>query len=81
VIENQAQPIDFEKSLADLEAVVEKLEHGELGLEDSLKLFERGVQLTRICQTALEDAEQRVEILLGQNGETSIVPMDEPSGE
>jgi len=81
VTENQAQPIDFEKSLADLEAVVEKLEHGELGLEDSLKLFERGVQLTRICQTALEDAEQRVEILLQKNGETSIVPMDEPSGE
>lgn len=72
------QPVDFEKSLADLEAVVEKLEHGELGLEESLKLFERGVQLTRVCQSALQDAEQRVELLLEKDGKTEIVSMNDP---
>ena len=59
---------DFERSLAELEAIVEKLEQGELSLEDSLKQFERGVQLTRACQVALKDAEQKVEILLRKSG-------------
>jgi exodeoxyribonuclease VII small subunit len=81
VAEIQEQPVDFEKSLADLEAVVEKLEHGELGLEESLKLFERGVRLTRVCQAALQDAEQRVELLLEKGGETEIVPMNDPPPE
>lgn len=55
---------DFEASLAELEAIVEQLEQGELSLDESLKHFERGVQLTRVCQTALTQAEQKVEILL-----------------
>jgi exodeoxyribonuclease VII small subunit len=59
---------DFEASLAELEAIVEKLEQGDLSLDDSLKQFERGVQLTRICQTALTQAEQKVEILLRKTG-------------
>jgi exodeoxyribonuclease VII small subunit len=60
-----AAPVpDFEASLAELEAIVEKLEHGELSLEDSLRQFERGVQLTRVCQSALTKAEQKVEVLL-----------------
>jgi exodeoxyribonuclease VII small subunit len=59
---------DFEASLAELEGIVEKLEHGELSLEESLKQFERGVQLTRVCQTALTQAEQKVEILLRKPG-------------
>lgn len=59
---------DFERSLAELEAIVEKLEHGELSLEESLQQFERGVQLTRACQTALKEAEQKVEILLRKSG-------------
>jgi exodeoxyribonuclease VII small subunit len=54
---------DFEKSLAELEAVVESMEHGDLSLEESLKRFERGIELTRTCQRALEEAEQRVKIL------------------
>jgi exodeoxyribonuclease VII small subunit len=56
--------IDLEKSLAELEEIVEQLESGELSLEKSLKLFERGVRLSRECQTALKDAEQRVQILM-----------------
>jgi exodeoxyribonuclease VII small subunit len=55
--------LDFEKSLRELESLVEKLEHGELPLEEALKHFERGVALTRECQTALKAAEARVEIL------------------
>jgi exodeoxyribonuclease VII small subunit len=59
---------DFEKSLAVLEAIVEKMEHGDISLEDSLKQFEQGVKLTRACQQALQDAEQKVQILLEKNG-------------
>ena len=59
---------DFERSLAELEAIVDKLEQGELSLDESLKHFERGVQLTRVCQTALKQAEQKVQILLRKSG-------------
>ena len=54
----------FEESLAKLESLVEKMEAGELSLEDSLKTFEEGVKLTRECQQALAQAEQKVKILI-----------------
>lgn len=54
----------LEKSLEELEALVRNLESGELSLEQALKEFERGVKLTRQCQTTLREAEQKVEILL-----------------
>jgi exodeoxyribonuclease VII small subunit len=66
--DEKSSPIDFERSLAELEEIVEKLEQGDLSLEDSLKHFERGVQLTRACQTALKQAEQKVEILMRKSG-------------
>jgi exodeoxyribonuclease VII small subunit len=59
---------DFERSLAELEAIVDKLEAGDLSLDESLKQFERGVQLTRVCQTALKQAEHKVEILTRKSG-------------
>jgi exodeoxyribonuclease VII small subunit len=59
-----AAPLDFERALAELEAAVDTLEHGELSLEDALKHFERGVALARECQAALKQAEQKVQILL-----------------
>lgn len=65
--ENPSPP-DFEQSLAELEAIVDKLEAGDLSLDESLKQFERGVQLTRVCQTALKQAEQKVEILMRKSG-------------
>jgi exodeoxyribonuclease VII small subunit len=74
---------DFEQSLAELEAIVEKLEHGELSLDDSLQQFERGVQLTRVCQTALKQAEQKVEVLLRKSGaadEYDSAPFDTDLG-
>jgi exodeoxyribonuclease VII small subunit len=71
--------IDFEKSLAELEKLVEEMEKGDLTLEDSLRHFERGMALTRACQAALQLAEQRVEKLIEKNGKLEIVPFDSPS--
>jgi exodeoxyribonuclease VII small subunit len=59
---------NLEKSLADLEELVEELESGDLPLEKAMKKFEEGIKLTRGCQTALKEAEQRVEILLKSAG-------------
>lgn len=62
--QKKIQVQDFEQSMRELEALVERLEQGDLPLEDALKQFERGVALTRACQTALKAAEQKVEILM-----------------
>lgn len=64
---------DFESALAELEGIVTKLEQGDLALEQSLALFERGVQLSRLCHTRLEDAERRIEILT-ERGEVRPAP-------
>lgn len=64
----------FEESLAELEQLVEQMEQGDLSLEDSLKSFERGVNLTRTCQKALQEAEQKVQILLEKNGTQTLEP-------
>ncbi len=57
---------DFESALAELEELVEKMEQGELSLEESLACFERGVGLTRTCQTALSEAQLKVDQLLAK---------------
>ena len=67
---------DFEQSLADLQTRVERLENGELALEDSLSAGEQGIGLTRDCQAALSQAEQKVQILLERNGELEEAPFD-----
>ena len=67
-------PPQFEESLTELEQLIERLEEGDISLEDSLKAFERGVQLTRACQKALGEAEQKVQILLEDNGNLSLKP-------
>ena len=59
----------FEKSLAELESLVERLEKGDLPLEKTLEHFERGIVLTRNCQQALKAAEQKVEILLQKSAD------------
>ena len=69
---SDATPLDFEAAMRDLEEIVERLEHGDLPLEESLKAFERGILLTRNCQSALKDAEQKVEILLKKAGEVRV---------
>lgn len=68
------KPVQFEKSIAELEQVVTSLEKGDLSLDNALKAFEKGIGLTRTCQTLLTDAEQKVEQLLNQT-----TPPDESS--
>lgn len=68
--------VDFEQSLTDLEALVTRMEQGELSLEESLKAFEQGIQLTRECQERLSAAEQQVQTLMEQQGQISLEPFD-----
>jgi exodeoxyribonuclease VII small subunit len=71
---------DFEAAIAELESIVKRLEDGDLALEPSLALYERGVQLSRFCHARLEDAERRIEIL-NERGEVKAAPAlegDEP---
>ena len=68
---------DFEKALAELEELVETFEQGDLSLEESLKQFERGVALTRSCQKALADAEQKVKLLLKDGASDELVDYEE----
>ena len=68
--------LDFEQSLSELQTLVERLESGELSLEDSLGAFEQGIRLTRDCQASLAQAEQKVQQLLERDGELQEVPFD-----
>lgn len=68
---------DFEMALQELEALVSSMEDGELSLEESLQAFEKGIKLTRECQTALKNAEQKVQVLLNENGDTEELNLDE----
>ncbi|AAU92858.1 MULTISPECIES: exodeoxyribonuclease VII small subunit [Methylococcus] len=73
------KPPSFEEALTELEQLVERMEQGNLPLEESLKLFERGIELTRTCQKSLQDAEQKVQILLEENSLPTLKPFrDEP---
>ena len=71
-------PLNFEAALAELEKLVEKMESGEQSLEESLKSFQRGIELTRTCQKGLKDAEQRVDKLIQENGEFTATPLNIP---
>ena len=65
---------NFEKDLQELEDLVEKMEGGDLSLKDSLAHFERGIALTRACQKALSEAEQKIQILLAGDGSQNLQP-------
>jgi len=79
---------DFEAAIAELDDIVQKLEEGDLALETSLALYERGVQLSRFCHARLEEAERRIEVL-DERGEikpapaslSAVRPDDESRGE
>ena len=60
--------------MTELEQIVQQMEQGEITLEESLKLFERGIKLTRTCQKALQEAEQKVQILLKKDGQQMLEP-------
>lgn len=68
---------NFEEALQELERLVSSMEEGELSLEDSMKAFEKGIKLTRECQTALQKAEQKVQILLNESGETQAFDVED----
>jgi exodeoxyribonuclease VII small subunit len=70
--------LGFEASLTSLEKIVEQLESGDLPLERALELFEEGVALARRCQSQLEEAERKVELLLRERGEIKAVPFELP---
>lgn len=63
--------------MVELEQLVEQMERGDITLEESLKSFERGIKLTRTCQQALQDAEQKVQILLEKNGQQTLEPFND----
>lgn len=68
--------VDFEQAINELNTIVEKMEHGELTLEQSLSYYERGIALTQQCQKALQAAEQRIQILKSKNNATSLENFD-----
>jgi exodeoxyribonuclease VII small subunit len=76
-VPKKTNTINFEKTLAELEQLVEKMEEGDLSLEESLKYFERGVMLTKACQQALSEAEQKVNILLKKDGKSELEPFNQ----
>jgi len=69
---SSTKKFNLEKSLAELEELVEELESGDLPLEKAMKKFEEGIKLTRGCQAALKEAEQKVEILLSNAGDEDL---------
>lgn len=62
----------FEDALSELEQLVTRLERGDISLEESLEAFERGVNLTRLCQKSLQEAEQKVQVLIEKNGTQAL---------
>ena len=75
--ENKDKLKDFEKSLQHLEKIVSNMESGELGLEESLAQFEKGIKLAKNCQDTLANAELRVEQLIEKNGLQQTVPFED----
>ena len=72
----KTEPASFEEALSELEALVERMESGDLTLEESLAAFEQGIALTRHCQESLQAAEQKVEILTARTPDAATEPFD-----
>ena len=72
------EALGFDQILVRLREVVQRLESGELSLEQSLQVYEEGVQLARRGQTLLQQAEKRVEILVSASGTVEVAPFDDP---
>ena len=73
---NIADAMDFEQALNELEGLVEKMEKGELSLEQAMADFQRGIELSRACQKSLRTAEQKVQLLIEQGKNEQLVPFD-----
>lgn len=81
IVSRDGKPVDFEQALRELESLVERLEQGDVSLDEALRTFERGVALTRHCQTCLQAAQQKVEILLNRSGQPQVEPFAGTAGE
>jgi exodeoxyribonuclease VII small subunit len=77
IVPRKRQPPSIETAMLELEKLVETLEQGDLPLEESLKTFERGVTLTRVCQEALDEAEQKIKILSGETDDAELTPFED----
>ncbi len=75
----KAENLSFEQAIQELEGIVKQMELGELPLDEALKSFERGIQLARHSQETLANAEQKVQILMQQQGEQTLVDLDKPT--
>lgn len=75
---SRKKSFQFEESLARLEGLVEQMEDGDLSLEESLKAFEKGIKLTRECQQALKQAEQKIQLLMEKSSEPGEDPEPVP---
>ena len=73
------QDFNFETALENLEQLVSSMESGDLSLEDSLKAFEKGIKLTRECQTALKKAQQKIQILINEEGRIDEIQLKDES--
>lgn len=72
MVRKKIENLSFEESVSELETIVQSLEKGELSLEDSMALFERGLNLSKVSQDKLKEAEQRIQILMKNNGDTQL---------
>lgn len=78
--EKKARKMKFEQAISELEGIVSRMDSGEIGLEDMLKEFERGIKLVRDCQQFLKQAQSRVEKLIAEQGGLEIQELDTGSG-
>jgi exodeoxyribonuclease VII small subunit len=74
---NMSSSFNFEDAILELEKIVEKLEKGDLGLKDSVEIFKRGIEISNSCNEALEEAEQKINIIIKEkNGEIRMKPFE-----
>jgi exodeoxyribonuclease VII small subunit len=82
LVKEKEPEVRFEKALGELKGIVDRLERGDLELDESLKLFERGVRLIQVCSKKLEDAQRRVDIVTkAKDGKKTVRPFAEEGGE
>lgn len=79
VSKKKTTKIDFESAIKELENLVEQMEQGDITLEQSLENFERGIELTRACQKALQEAEQKVQILTQKQDQETVEDFNSPA--
>ncbi|MFD2164709.1 exodeoxyribonuclease VII small subunit [Thalassotalea euphylliae] len=68
--------LHFEEALSELDTIVQQLEQGDLSLEESMAIFERGLKLSQVSQQKLQDAEQKIKILMNENGQQTLADFD-----